>query len=123
MKISTASAIILALALTPAVTACASQDRSGYVSPARFQTFDCNRMGAELVKVEAHYQQASDDYREYSQSFGLRLAASLVTFPLHQRLPSDGNEKLQRLDRLKAETDVLRGIAAERGCGVPERAR
>lgn len=115
MKTSTTMAMLVALTLS----ACASQTQSGYVSPARFQTFDCNRMDTELVKVEAHYRQASDEYREYSQSFGLRLAASLVTFPLHQRLPSDGNEKLQRLHRLKAEADVLRGIAAERGCSAP----
>ena len=119
MKISTASVILLAVT----VTACASQDRSGYVSPARFQTFDCDRMGVELTKVDAHYRQASAEYRQYSQSFGLRLAASLATFPLHQRLPSDGNEKLKRLGRLKSEADILRGIAAERGCSIPERAQ
>ena len=119
MKISTASVILLAVT----VTACASQDRSGYVSPARFQTFDCDRMGVELTKVDAHYRQASEEYRQYSQSFGLRLAASLATFPLHQRLPSDGNEKLQRLGQLKSEADILRGIAAERGCSIPERAQ
>ena len=119
MKTLMTFAMLVALTLS----ACASQTQSGYISPSRFQTFDCNRMGNEMVKVDPHYQQASEEYREYSQSFGLRLAASLVTFPLHQRFPSDGTDRLQRLRQLKAEADVLRGIAMERGCSVSSQAQ
>ena len=116
MKTIVAPALCAALL----VSACASSPDSisaQYVSPIVYQSYSCDQIRTELVRVGARVSEVTGQQRTKANNDALAMGVGLVIFWPALFFMAMGQDKKDELGRLKGEYDALQSSATEKQCG------
>jgi hypothetical protein len=118
MKRPIATAVAFAIAMSGCATA--SKDiATSYVSPLQYQSFECDQLSAEAMRIQTRVTQVGGRLDEAAANDQGIMAAGLIVF--WPALFFLGGTKQQEAEyaRLKGEYDAVQQTAIAKRCAVP----
>jgi hypothetical protein len=115
--------IAAALCVAVAVSACASSPNSiqaTYVSPLQYQSYDCDQVRTELVRISNRVSEVSGQQQRQANNDAIAMGVGLVIFWPALFFLAGGNDRKEELGRLKGEYDALQIVANEKSCAFAQ---
>lgn len=112
----TSSAMVFAVA----ISGCASSTKdiaTNYVSPVQFQSYDCNQLQSEAVRIQSRFTQIGGRIDEAAANDKTITGVGMILF--WPALFALGGNKQQEAEygRLKGEYEAIQQSAVEKRCG------
>lgn len=104
----------LSICFAVMLTACTSSPESDptYVSPTQYQNYNCGQISAEMNRISAKIEQASQADNENQV-----LGAAVTAFAIYRGYSFNNNENIA-LKRLHNQYDILEQTSIQKECGA-----
>jgi hypothetical protein len=90
---------------------------ANYVSPLQYQSYDCDQVQGELLRVNRHVSEVTGQQQATADRDAVALGVGLVLF-WPALFFMVGGDKSEQLGRLKGEYDALEQVAVLKKCDV-----
>ena len=116
------TALITLVLFLPITTGCSTKAKNvnaSYVSPLQYQSYNCNQVGQELVRVNHRVLEVTGQQDDSANKDAVALGVGLVLFwpALFFMI---GGDKKEELGRLKGEYEALESMAIAKECNMAE---
>ena len=115
--------IILALLVSPLIlTACATSPEdisAAYVSPLKYQKYDCDQLALELDYVGQRTNRLFKSLEDEADSDAWQMGVGMIIFwPALFALEGGDGPEATEYAQLKGEFEALRTMAVQKKCGI-----
>lgn len=122
MLLKRAARAILVVAISGQMAACATAPdkiSASYVSPLQYQSYDCDQIRAELMRVSGKVREVTGAQQRAAKNDAIAVGVGLVLFWPALFFLTTGDQK-EELARLKGEYDALDQAAIQKKCAVAD---
>jgi len=114
-------ALLVGVIAAQAVACATAPDKvsASYVSPLQYQSYDCEQIRSEMLRVSAKVREVSGSQAKSAKNDAIAVGVGLVLFWPALFFLATGDQK-EELARLKGEYDALEQSAISKKCAVAD---